>query len=88
MLPSTVPEQPAPTAGCALTRPDFPPSSLATLRAAGEPASTRGTGPSRPKGGVLFRAALHRGGTWCPAPCYGGTICAPASTRPGRLPGE
>ena len=65
---AATPVQPAPTAGGAPMRPDSPPFDPATLRAAGEPAPTHGTGTSKPKGGAPFRAALHRGGTWCLAP--------------------
>ena len=85
-LPPIVPEQPAPTVGCAPTPPDFPPSCLATPRAACEPAPTRGTGPSRPRGGAPFRAVPHRGGTWCPAPCYGGMTGALGKSSLGCCP--
>ena len=85
-LPSTTQEQPAPTAGCAPTHADSPPFGLATLRVASEPASTRGTCPSRPKGGAPFLAVPHGGGTWCPAPCYSGTTGAPGHSSLGCCP--
>ena len=68
-----VPGQPAPTARCATIQPDSPLSGLVTPRVAGKPVSTRGTGPSRPRGGALFLVALRIGGTLCLAPCYGET---------------
>ena len=59
-LPPTAAEQPAPTAGCAPTPPDSPPSGPATPRAAGEPAPTRGTGRAGQRRGVVSGCAPQR----------------------------
>ena len=83
---ATAPLQPAPTTGGAPIQPVFPPFDLATLLAASEPAPTHGTGASRCTGGASFRAALHRGGTWCLAPCSGGRTGAPGQSPCGCCP--
>ena len=68
----------------------------ATIRSA--PLGRAGTGPNRSpggerrratsgaKGGVPFQAALHRGGTWCLAPCLGGRTGAPGQSSWGCCP--
>ena len=67
-------------------QPVFPPFDLATLLAGGGPAPTHGTGPSRSTGGAPFWAALHRGGTWCLAPCSGGRTGVPRQSSWGCCP--
>ena len=78
--------QVAPTADGTPIQPVSPPCGRATPRAAGEPSPTHGNGPSRPKRGGPFWAELHRGGTWCAAPCFGGKTGAPRHSWWGRCP--
>ena len=85
-LPPTAPLQPAPTVGGAPTQPVSPPFDPTTPQAAGKLAPTHGFGPSRPIGGAPFQAALHRGGTWCLAPCSGGRTGAPRQSMWGCCP--